>query len=76
MTYPKKELTIITECNDENGNPTCWAFVEHEGIWITKYDDDYIVETENGYNLAGVAYKTLAGAKRKAEEIAFRRANA
>lgn len=80
--YPERELTVVPECNDENDNPTCWAMScgkdgdgrEHF-IWICKYDDhEYIIENENGYNLADkTVFKTLNGAKRRAEGIAWRR---
>jgi len=80
MTYPKRELNIVPECNDEYDNPTCWSMLVSETdskrhyIWITKYDEnEYVVEDSNGYNRAdGKVYKTLSGAKRKAEEIAWR----
>ena len=80
MTYPKRELEVIPECNDEHDNPRCWAMLVSEifdrrhYIWISQYsDDEFVIENSDGYNLCGkVTYKTLAGAKRKAEEIAYR----
>lgn len=81
MAYPKLKLEVIPECNDENDNPTCWSMEAGESkgikqyVYISKYDDrEFIVEDSNGYNLAdhGKVYKTLNGAKRKAEEICWR----
>lgn len=80
MNFPKRELIIVPECDDENGNPACWAMLVGETekrkhyIWICKYDDtEYIVEDSRGYNLTdGKIYKTLAGAKKQAEGIAWR----
>ena len=80
MTYPKRQLKVVTECNDENNTPTCWAIEvnysdEVRGfIWITKYGEkEYKVENSDGYDISGKTYKTLAGAKREAEGIAWRR---
>ena len=76
----ERELIVVPEGDDEEtGEHTCWA-IEMQGtdrkhfIWISKYDDkDYRVETSHGRNLADdKIYKTLGGAKRKAEEIAAR----
>ena len=80
MIYPKRELEIIPECNDDNDNPCCWSMLvcdtgdKRHFIWITKYDDkEYVVENSDGYNLVdGKVYKTLAGAKKRAEGIAWR----
>ena len=80
IKYPERELIIVPECNDENDNPTCWAMLVCDAadgmhyIWITKYDDkEYIVEDSNGHNLTcNKVYKTLQGAKREAEGIAWR----
>lgn len=87
MTYPKRDLDIIAECN-ETGKPICWAMLcgrsyeegdeigspsKNHYLWISKYGkQEYIVEDSNGYNLAGKVYKTLQGARREAEGIAFR----
>ena len=78
--YPIKELEIVPECNDENDNPTCWGMLICEDgsgkrhyIWITKYDEkEYIVEDSHGFNRADKVYKTLKGAKKAAEAIAYR----
>ena len=80
MAYPKRELVIVPECNDENDNPCCWAMLVSECdngrhyLWICKYDEkEYVVENSAGYNLAdGKTYKTLSGAKKQAEAIAWR----
>ena len=80
MAYPKRELNIVHECDDDNGNPTCWSMAggdpntcEVHYIWICKYDDhDFRVEDSYGNNQAGKIYKTLWGAKRAAEEIIWR----
>ncbi len=80
MSYPKLQLSVIAECNDENDNPTCWSMIAGECkghkmfVYVTKYDEnEYIVEDSEGHNLNGKkAYKTLNGAKRKAEEICWR----
>lgn len=78
MAYPKRELQIVPECNDENNQPRCWAMAipasdRTHYIWICQYDDkEYIVENSDGYNLAGKVYKTLRGAKKEAEGIAWR----
>lgn len=90
MAYPKRELEIVPECNDEvTGEPTCWAMLvgksyregdevgkpsKNHYLWITKYGEkEYWVEDSRGYNRAGdKIYTTLQGAKRKAEEIAWR----
>jgi hypothetical protein len=79
MAYPKKNLTPILECDDEDGNHTCWAVQtekmysgRYHYIWISLYSDGYRVENSHGYNLADdKVYKTLGGAKRKAEEVIF-----
>ena len=87
VKYPERELMVVPECNDENDNPTCWAMScgyswnrdgsKHEHfIWICKYaDNEYIVENADGANLADndKIYKTLWGAKRCADGIAWRR---
>ncbi len=79
----KRDLIVVPECdNEETGEHTCWA-VEIKGndknhyIWISKYDDkEYIVEDSHGHNLAlNKVYKTLKGAKKKAEEIAQKQEN-
>lgn len=86
MNFPKRDLEIVPEGNDEQDRPTCWAMLvcrtnKNHYIWISKYDADisecgytvYIVEDSIGNNLADKkVYKTLQGAKRKAEEIAYR----
>lgn len=80
MTYPKRELEVVPECNDENDNPCCWGMLVCEDgdgkrhyLWITKYDEGYIVEDSNGNNrMDGKVYKTLWGAKKAAEGIAWR----
>ena len=81
MRYPKKELEIVPECNDDNDNPTCWAIASEYDrgaerkhyIWICKYSEsEYIVEDSDGYNLAGKTFRTLWGAKRRAEGIIWR----
>lgn len=47
---------------------------KHHWIWITKYDEnEYVVEDSQGHNLANdLTYKTFAGAKKKAFQIAAR----
>jgi len=80
MSYPQRELRAIPECdNEETGENTCWSMEMDGGgkkhyIWITKYDEkEYIIEDSEGNNLTGdKIYKTLQGAKKKAEEIAYR----
>lgn len=81
MAYPKRELNIVHECDDDNGNPRCWSMASeydrgserYHYIWICKYDDkDYRVEDSDGHNRAGKIFKTLWGAKRAAEEIIWR----
>lgn len=85
MAYPTKDIVIVPECNDDNGNPTCWAMLTgitydisgksiNHYIWISKYSEScYIVENSNGFNLTdGKEYKTLKGAKKKAESVAWR----
>jgi len=80
MGYPKRELEIVPECNDDNDNPCCWAMFicRYDGkshfLWICKYDEqEYVVEDSAGYNRAGgKVYKTLQGAKKAAEAIAWR----
>ena len=83
MAYPKKELEIIAEMdNEETGEHTCWAIRSefdrgsnrYHYLWITKYDDEcYIVEDSEGHNRAhNRTYKTLWGAQRMAEEIMWR----
>lgn len=76
-------LEVVTECNDENDEPTCWAMKSqysddrgrYDFVWITKYgDDEYIIEDSNGYNRAdGKTYKTLRGAWKEAARIMQRR---
>lgn len=79
--YPIRNLEIVPECNDENDNPTCWGMLVCEDgtgrrhfLWICKYDEkEYIVEDSRGNNLTdGKVYKTLKGAKKAAEAIAYR----
>lgn len=81
IKYPKRELNIVHESDDENGNPTCWSIMgsydfgsqRNHYVWICKYGEkDYRVEDSNGHNLAGKVYKTLWGAKREAEGIIWR----
>lgn len=79
MSYPKLDLIIVAECNDEDDNPTCWALLagsddrRNHYVWICKYgDDDYRVESSHGWNLANKSFKTLWGAKRCAEGICYR----
>lgn len=81
MAYPKRELNIVHECDDDNENPRCWSMASeydrgaerYHYIWIIKYDDkEYVVEDSDGNNLAGKTYKTLWGAKREAEGIIWR----
>ena len=75
----KKDLIVVPECdNEETGEHSCWAIPikgsdRNHYVWISKYDDkEYIVEDSHGNNLANnKVYKTLSGAKKKAEEIAF-----
>lgn len=75
----ERDLIVVPECdNEETGEHTCWAISmkgndRNHFVWITKYDaKEYIVEDSHGNNLAkGKVYKTLSGAKRKAEEIAY-----
>lgn len=72
------ELSIVSEANDENNNPTCWAMKVGESkgydmfIWICKYDNYYQIEDSNGYKLISNIYKTLKGAMKKAIEIGKR----
>lgn len=76
--YPKRELMVVPECNDENDDPTCWAIEggdkeKKHFVWVTKYDEkEYVVEDSEGHNLAEKTYKTLWGAKRAAEGIIWR----
>lgn len=83
MNYPKRDLVVVHECDDEQGNPTCWSMFcgyswdcDHKRnhfIWICKYDEkEYVVENASGYNCSGKIFKTLWGAKREAEGIAWR----
>ena len=72
-------LEAVPECNDDNDNPACWALKFYDDnkkehyIWILFYGDEYIVEDAEGNNLAGkLEYKTLAGATRKAKQVAKR----
>ena len=62
---------IIHECDDEEGNPTCWALeINHslygKYVWISKYDDrDYIVEVIPRKETNELIHcKSLASAKR------------
>ena len=88
IKYPERAIEVIPECNDENDNPTSWAMISgrsyREGdaignptkthyIWIDKQDEqEYAVVNSDGNNLTGKVFKTLWGAKRSAEEIAYR----
>ena len=81
MKYPERHFEIVPECNDENDNPACWAVTicttpdgKRHFLWITKYaENEYKVEDSNGHDRTdGKTYKTFAGAKRKADEIAYR----
>ena len=82
LQYPKRELSIIAECNDEiTGEPACWSMESQYDpgterkhfIWITKYSDkEYIVEDSAGNNLTNKVFKSLSGAKRAAEGIIWR----
>ena len=79
-TYPKRNLHIVPECNDDSDNPTCWSMAGGDPntcgchyIWICKYGEkEYVIEDSCGNNLAGKTYKTLWGAKREAEGIIWR----
>lgn len=83
VKYPERELIVVPECNDENDNPACWAMScgkddngrEHF-IWICKYEEfplnEFVVEDSEGFNLAHERFKTLWGAKRRAEGIAWK----
>ncbi len=81
MNYPEKELIVVPECNDENDNPTCWAIASDYDrtsdrvhyIWICKYaDNEYVIENSDGRNLTEKIFKTLRGAKIRAEGIIYR----
>lgn len=82
IKYPTRNLDIVHECDDDNGNPCCWSMAgEYDPnakrshfIWICKYGEkEYIVENSEGHNLAGgKVFKTLWGAKREAEGIIWR----
>lgn len=78
--YP---IEVVPDANDDDDNPTCWAVKIYDSeededhcIWITKYEADdssfyYVVEDSTGHNLAkGLQYKTFAGARKKAFEVA------
>ena len=75
MDYPKKDIIIIPEGIDEDTNePTSWGIVvgKTHWIWIEKWDDkEYAVTNSDMDNISGKVYKTLWGAKREAERIAF-----
>lgn len=79
MGYPNRELIVVPEGIDENDNPTTWA-IEMQGsyrkhyIWIEKAygAEEYEVIDSYGNNLTnGKIYKTLRGAKKAAEVIAW-----
>ena len=82
IAYPKRELEVVIECDDDENNPTCWAMKSefdyggnrYHYVWIIKYGEkEYIVENSGGYNLVGnQVFKTLWGAKRAAEGIIWR----
>lgn len=46
----KNKWSVVIECNDEDGNPTCWSLeINHKRygkyVWISQYDDrDYAIE--------------------------------
>lgn len=57
MAYPKKELNVVHECDDEvTGEPRCWAIQGGDPktrgahyIWICKYDEkEFIIEDSMG----------------------------
>lgn len=79
MEYTKREIEILHDCDDDNGDPTVWSMKVCDGHWIfiEKYGEkEYAVTDDFGYILAdGKIYKTLAGAKRSAEGIAYRLEN-
>ena len=76
MAYKKYNFEAIIDCDDDENYPTCWALTmtdengKNHFIWISRYDDEYKVEDSKGYNIGSVTYKTLAGAKRRAKELA------
>ncbi len=79
--YPKRELEVVPESNDDDGRPTLWSVKgdydngakRHHYVWISKYDEKlYVVEDSYGRNLSGKVFKTLWGAKREAEGIIWR----
>ena len=82
MAYPKRELNIVHECDDEiTGEPRCWSMASeydeaaqrYHFIWICMYDEkEYIIEDSLGHNLAGKEYKSLNRAKGEAEGIIWR----
>lgn len=82
MKYPKREIEVIPECNDENDEPTVWSMKFYwncdccDWIYICKYSEhEYKVETAEGFEISEHSYKTLAGAKRYAEAVCWRREN-
>ncbi len=84
--YPEKELMVIPEGNDENDMPSSWSMLvadyTHLGgkkhyIFVEKNEDEhgkniYTIENSWGENLChGTTFRTLAGAKKRAEQIAY-----
>lgn len=76
MGYPKRELVVVPESiDDETGEETTWAIhiCDNHFLWIEKQDEnEYAVVDSDGNNRAGRVFKTLWGAKRCAEAIAWR----
>ena len=65
----KLKWEIVHDCDDENGNPTCWATeINHSQhgkyVWINAIDSEFAVEVDNnGFNEL-MRCKSLVSAKR------------
>ena len=67
----KNKWEVIHECDDEDGNPTCWSMnIDHEKygrfVWITfGSNDKYNIEVNrDGFDKTLLQCKTLTSAKR------------
>lgn len=77
-----RDLEIVPECNDEDTDePRCWAIrsifdikaCRYHYVWICRYDDkEYVIENSDGVRLVKKAYRTLQGAREKAESVLVR----
>ncbi len=65
----KNKWTIVHDCDDDNGNPTCWSLeINHPQygryVWIAETETGYDVQIERSSIETIANCKTLSSAKR------------